>query len=30
VEVNANLLDNKGKPVKFKVVTRKGYVAKEK
>ena len=29
VEVNANLLDNKGKPIKLKVTTRKGYVARE-
>ncbi len=28
VEVNANILDSKGKPVKFKVTTRKGYVAR--
>jgi VWFA-related protein len=28
VDVQANLLDKKGKPVKFKVVTRRGYVAK--
>jgi VWFA-related protein len=29
VDVNADLKDAKGKQVKFKVVTRKGYVAKE-
>ena len=29
VEVNANLNDSKGKPVKFKVTTRKGYIARE-
>ncbi len=29
VEVNANILDKKGKPAKLKVTTRKGYVAKE-
>ncbi len=29
VEVNAELKDEKGKPVKFKVLTRKGYQAKE-
>jgi VWFA-related protein len=28
VEVNANILDKKGKPAKLKVITRKGYVAK--
>ena len=28
VEVNTNLTDNKGKPIKTKVVTRKGYTAK--
>jgi VWFA-related protein len=29
VDVNAQLNDAKGKPVKFKVVTRRGYMAKE-
>jgi Ca-activated chloride channel homolog len=29
VEVNANITDSKGKPVKLKVVTRKGYIPKE-
>jgi VWFA-related protein len=29
VEVNADVKDEKGKPLKFKVVTRKGYIAKE-
>jgi VWFA-related protein len=29
VDVNANLTDAKGKPVKLKVLTRKGYVAKQ-
>ncbi len=29
VDVNANLNDDKGKPIKFKVITRKGYVAKD-
>jgi VWFA-related protein len=29
VDVNANANDEKGKPLKFKVITRKGYVAKE-
>ena len=29
VEVNTKLTDNKGKPLKLKVTTRKGYVAKE-
>ncbi len=29
VEVNTNLTDNKGKPLKLKVITRKGYTAKE-
>jgi VWFA-related protein len=29
VEVNAGLTDAKGKPVKLKVVTRKGYIARE-
>ncbi len=29
VDVTTNLTDNKGKPLKLKVITRKGYVAKE-
>jgi VWFA-related protein len=29
VEVNANLTDAKGKPIKLKVVTRKGYIPRE-
>jgi len=29
VDVNANVLDKKGKPAKLKVITRKGYIAKE-
>lgn len=29
VDVNAQLNDDKGKPVKFKVVTRRGYIAKD-
>jgi VWFA-related protein len=29
VDVNANLTDAKGKPVKLKVMTRKGYIAKQ-
>jgi VWFA-related protein len=29
VEVNAGITDSKGKPIKFKVITRKGYIAKE-
>jgi VWFA-related protein len=29
VDINANVNDEKGKPLKFKVVTRKGYIAKE-
>jgi VWFA-related protein len=28
VEVNAGITDSKGKPIKFKVITRKGYIAK--
>jgi Ca-activated chloride channel family protein len=29
VDVNTNLTDSKGKPIKLKVLTRKGYIAKE-
>jgi VWFA-related protein len=29
VDVNANLTDAKGKPIKFKVITRRGYQAKQ-
>jgi hypothetical protein len=29
VDINADVKDEKGKPLKFKVVTRKGYIAKE-
>jgi hypothetical protein len=29
VDVSANLTDAKGKPLKLKVITRKGYMAKE-